>query len=78
MFLFPLVGRLLEAIAELLFYLFRDNLNVYAFYSTVIYEFLGGNPVFYFGKLLSEHGRAFAINFLVFSNARFCCLVFIP
>ena len=48
-FLVALFGRMMEAAVEFVFYLFKDDISIYFWYCTAIFEFLGGMPMYYLG-----------------------------
>ena len=52
-FIVALFGRMFEAAAEFVFYVFKDDISIYFWYCTAIFEFLGGMPMYYLGKLVN-------------------------
>ena len=51
-FIVALFGRMFEGAVEFVFYVFKDDISVYFWYCTAIFEFLGGMPMYYLGKVL--------------------------
>ena len=73
-FIVALFGRMFEAAVEFVFYVFKDDISIYFWYCTAIFEFLGGMPMYYLGKTGDKYLRSVRMLCNLMASSRYAQL----